>query len=145
MSLQIKLFTLKIKAMNTKKLSQIVTIFIFSLLIGTKINAQSQSLKAQIKFTKFSVTTDKKKIAIDWSTDNTVSTNYFEIQKSLDGVNFKTIALVLGPDPKQLSCDCYGCFDKYISKNAAHSYYRLKHVDVNGEEQISETKLLARI
>src|ERR1700733_8053564 len=106
--------------MNTKKLIRSITIFIFSLLVGSLIQAQAQAGKTEIKFTKFSVNTDKKRITIDWTTDNSVSANYFEIQKSLDGVNFKTIALVLGPDPKQPSGNFYGYSDKYIAKNAKH-------------------------
>ena len=130
--------------MNTKKVTRLITLFTFSLLIGLATQAQTQVEKNEIKFTKFSVSTDKKRITIDWSTDKAIATNYFEIQKSLDGINFKTIALVLGPDPKQVSGDCYGCFEKYIARNARHSYYRLKHIDINGVEQLSETKLLAK-
>lgn len=104
--------------------------------------ATSSQLKAQttIKYTNFKISEKQNKVAIDWTTDGSVITNYFEIQKSTDGVNFKTIALVMGPDPSQKTCDCYGCFDK-ISKKA---YYRLVHVDTSGIEQISETKLLAQ-
>lgn len=131
--------------MNTQKITQFITIFFFSLLVSSLTKAQVQAGKAEIKFTKFTVSTEKKRVSIDWSTDNAAETNYFEIQKSVDGVNFKTIALVLGPDPKQLSGDCFGCFDKYIAKNAKRSYYRLKHIDSNGVEQLSETKLLAKI
>lgn len=131
--------------MNTKQLSRFFTILIFSLLIGSSVQVQAQVVNTDIKFTKFSVSTDKKRIAIDWSVDAAFSTNYFAIQKSLDGVNFKTIALVLGPDPKQLSGDNYGCFDKYTAKNAKHLYYRLIHIDTNGAEQVSETKQLAKL
>ncbi len=130
--------------MNTKKLARIITILIFASLINLPSWAQNQSLQeGKINFTKFTVSTDQKRIALDWTTDNTVSTNYFEIQKSTDGKNFRTIAIVLGPDPKQPACDCYGCFDKYLGKTSRHSYYRLKHVDLNGVEQLSETRLLA--
>ena len=57
--------------------------------------------KSKINYTSFTVNSVKQRIMIDWSTDNKVETNYFEIQKSVDGVNFKTIAMVLGPDPKK--------------------------------------------
>lgn len=78
---------------------------------------------------------------IDWATDNKVATNYFEIERSSDGVNFRTIAMVLGPDPKQNNCDCYECFDK-TSTNTKY-FYRLKHVSTDGEIELSETKMLA--
>ena len=132
--------------MNTKKIPQLIIIVIFSSLISLQSQAQNpQEQESKLNFTSFTVKTAAKRISIDWSIENAVSTNYFEIQKSTDGVNFKTIALVLGPDPKQLTGDCYGCFDRYVRKNAKHSYYRLRHVDTNGAEQVSETRLLAKL
>ncbi len=89
----------------------------------------------------FKVVKNQNKVNINWSTDRTSATNYFEIEKSVDGKNFKTIAYILGADPSKTDCDCYGCFDKItINKE---SYYRLKHVDTNGEIEFSETRILA--
>jgi hypothetical protein len=114
-------------------------------LISTIVLIGSNSLMAQsnsVKVTEFSVSTKAQKVIIDWKTDGTTATNYFAIQKSTDGVNFKTVALVLGPDPKQKNCDCYACSDKY-QPTAKQSYYRLVHIDANGNEQITEAKVLA--
>ena len=131
--------------MNTKKLTQLIVITIFSSLMSLQSLGQNQQKQEnKLNFTKFTVSTDEKKVSIDWTIENAAPTNYFEIQKSTDGVNFKTIALVLGPDPKPLTDDSYGCFDKYVRKNAKHSYYRLKHIDINGAEQLSEAKQLAK-
>lgn len=99
--------------------------------------------KHTIHITDFFVTAKAQKIIIDWKTDGETATNYFAIQKSVDGINYKTMALVLGADPKQKGCDCYGCFDKYNPKTTK-SYYRLVHIDVDGTEQISEPKLLSK-
>ncbi len=104
-------------------------------------NAQSRQ-QEKINITDFHVVKNKNKVDINWSTDKTVSTNYFEVEKSNDGKNFKTVAYVLGADPTKTDCDCYGCFDK-ISTNAKESYYRLKHVDTNGSVEFSEVKMIA--
>ena len=74
------------------------------LLIST-IVLSSPGLIAQkhnINVTEFTVSAKQQKVIIDWKTDGATATNYFAVQKSTDGVNFKTVALVLGPDPKQL-------------------------------------------
>lgn len=116
------------------------------LFISTIIFASSTGLKAQtrtVNITDFTVSAKQEKVLIDWKTDGANPTNYFAIQKSTDGINYKTVALVLGPDPKQKNGDCYGCSDK-LSKAAKPSYYRLVHIDTNGNEQITEAKLLAR-
>ena len=101
-------------------------------------NAQQQ----KINIINFNVVKNQNKVDINWSTDKSVTANYFEVEKSNDGKNFKTVAYVLGPDPSKTDCDCYGCFDK-ITTNSKESYYRLKHVDSNGIVEFSEVKSLA--
>lgn len=123
-----------------KNLLQILVISTIIFAGTTALNAQSRT----INVTDFTVSAKEQKVIIDWKTDGANATNYFAIQKSTDGINYKTVALVLGPDPKQKNGDCYGCSDKYESKTAKHSYYRLVHIDTDGKEQISEAKLLAR-
>lgn len=117
------------------------------LLISTIVLISSSDLIAQkriINVTDFTVSAKEHKVIIDWKTDGVTPTNYFAVQKSTDGINFKTVALVLGPDPKQKDGDYYAFSDKYISKTAKPFYYRLVHIDIDGNEQITEAKLLAK-
>jgi hypothetical protein len=133
--------------MNTRKLIRLISAITLLTLVSLSSWAQKnqQPLKNKLNFSSFVVSTDEKRVSISWSIENSAPTNYFEIQKSTDGINYKTIALVLGPDPKQLKGDSYGCFDKYVRRDAMHAYYRLKHIDINGTEQLSEAKLLKTI
>lgn len=126
--------------MNTKQICKLL--FSFVILISVHSEGVCQSQEGKINYTSFTVNSVEKRIMIDWATDNKVATNYFEIQRSFDGKNFKTIALVLGPDPKQTSCDCYESFDK-LSTNKQKYFYRLKHVGIDGEVDLSETRMLA--
>lgn len=107
------------------------------------LNSKAQITKSEqnITFTRFQVTEieNNNKVAIEFATDGSVPTNYFEVQRSADGVNYKTIALILGPDPKQTTCDCYGCFDKML-KAAGKSLYRAKHIASDGSEQLSSAQ-----
>lgn len=122
-----------------KNLLRIVFLFIIVSISSSTLLAQKQN----VNVTEFTVSAKEHKVMIDWKTDGVTPTNYFAIQKSSDGINFKTVALVLGPDPRQKNCDCFGCFDKTISKTEKRSYYRLVHIDTNGNEQITEAKVLA--
>jgi len=126
--------------MNTKQICR--SLIALVVLIWAHSDGICQTQQAKINYTSFTVSAVKKIIMIDWATDNKVATNYFEIQRSVDGVNFKTIAMVMGPDPKQTNCDCYEGFDK-PSTNRHKYFYRLKHVSTNGEVDLSETKMLA--
>ena len=119
---------------------RLLQLFLISTLVLSSAGLFAQ--KHAVKVTDFTLNTRDKKVIIDWKTDGSTPANYFAIQKSIDGVNYKTVALVLGPDPKQKDCDCYGGFDKYVPQKAKHAYYRLVHVDTDGNEQVTETKAL---
>jgi len=116
-------------------------IVVFFLSLAFSANAQKVA-SAKINITNFQVVKEQNKVAIKWATDKTSQTNYFEVEKSNDGKNFKTVAYVLGADPAQTDCESFGCFDKITGK-AKESYYRLKHVNTNGNVQFSEVKMLA--
>ena len=96
----------------------------------------------KINIINFHVVKNKNKVDINWSTEKNATTNYFEVEKSNDGKNFKTVAMVMGPDPSKTDCDCYGCFDS-ITSHSKKSYYRLKHVDSNGIVEFSDVQTLA--
>lgn len=98
--------------------------------------------QSKVNITDFNVVKEQNKIDINWSTEKGEPTNYFEVEKSNDGKNFKTVAYVFGADPEKNDCKCFGCFDKVNSKNTA-AYYRLKHVDADGYVQFSEVKMIA--
>lgn len=117
------------------------TFFVLFTAFSLGTSAQVEQNK-KVKITDFQVVQNKNKVSINWSTDRAVPTNYFEVERSNDGKNFKTVAYVLGPDPAKTGCDCYGCFDKVIS-GKKQSYYRLKHVDVNGDFEFSNVKMVA--
>lgn len=117
----------------------------FLMICGITLTGTTNLLaqKANINVISFNVSTKEQTVIIDWKTNNETTTNYFAIQKSIDGVTYKTLALVLGPDPKQNNCDCYKYAEKNITKTAKYSY-RLVHINTNGVEQIIEPKLLSK-
>ncbi len=114
----------------------------FAIFLLTHTITLAQSKQARINYISFTVNEVQKKIIIDWAVDDKVPANYFELQRSLDGINFRTIALVMGPDPKQANADSYECFDKPTSKTQKY-FYRLNHISADGESELSETKMLA--
>jgi hypothetical protein len=116
-------------------------LLIFFFLISAGAQAQSNNA-GKIQIDNFRVSEIQNKINIGWSTNSGQATNYFEVQKSVDGKNFRTIAYVFGADPAKPGCECFGCFDKKDSKRQI-SYYRLKHRDLDGHVQFSEIKMLA--
>jgi hypothetical protein len=108
--------------------------------ISAVCNAQAGNQK--ILITNFHVEKNQNKVQINWSTDDKVATNYFEVEKSNDGKKFKTIAYVLGADPTKTDCDCYSYSDR-VANSSNEAFYRLEHVNTNGQVEFSEVKTLA--
>ena len=90
-----------------------------------------------ITITNFTVYEQNAKLIVEWATDGAVATNYWQVQVSDDGTRFSTIAMVLGSDPRQQG-DRYRYMEKIKEGRDATKYYRVRHVDVDGYEQISK-------
>ena len=108
-----------------------------SLILAVLCCLLSLHMNAQQRYTEKDYA--RKPVWIDMIDDTTA--NYFEVEKSGDGRDFKTVALVMGPDPSKKDCDCYGCYDKINSKSDT-TYYRVKHVDSNGVFDFSSVKMI---
>jgi hypothetical protein len=96
-----------------------------------------------INITNFTVYAKEAKLIIDWATDGTAATNNWEVQRSSDGLQFSTIALVLGADPRQ-DGDKYQYMEKIKDNKVTTAYYRLRHVGADGKEQLSNIIQLAK-
>jgi len=97
--------------------------------------AASWSCKAQS--ITFSATYSNNKLLFNWSTDANEMTDRFEVEKSSDGVNFKTAALVFTSEKKGL--EDYKYYEM-VSLNET-VYYRLKIYGLNNK--ITYSKLLS--
>jgi len=128
--------------MNAKKIYTVVSLSIILTLAHNKGIGQTtiDSGSVQVAYTSFSVNTGARGIVIDWSVADPGKANYFEIQRSTDGKEFRTVAMVMGPDPRQVSGNQYECIDRSVKKSKKY-YYRLKHVAVDGEAEISPVKV----
>ena len=115
----------------------------YSLLIALFISGGAKAQQAVndskiITITNFKVYENNAQIVIDWSTAGTSEVNYWQVQYSTDGKKYNTMALVLGPDPRQ-----QGEHYQYKGKvreelTAAKVYYKVSPVNAKGEEINSE-------
>lgn len=117
--------------------------YLVALFMAFSFTGIAQNNNKTINITNFTVYAKEAKIVIDWATDGTSATNYWEIQRSSDGVQFATIALVLGPDPRQTG-DKYQAADKLKDSKGLPAYYRLRHIGTDGKEQLSNIIQLAK-
>lgn len=78
-------------------------------------------------------------IAISWSTSDETNNDHFEIQRSVDGINWSEIAIMF-PDTNPSNFHLYKYNDKFSTKGAV--YYRIRQVDFDGKEKYSAVKLI---
>lgn len=109
-------------------------IYLFVLVLLTSYTVKAQK---EIKITNFNVYTKDAKLIIDWATDGAVATNYWQVQRSQDGIQFATIAYVLGPDPGQTG-DKYEYIEKVKDNKLINGHYRLIHISENGDVMTSK-------
>jgi hypothetical protein len=86
-----------------------------------------------VRLLEFNRQTKDKTVLLDWTTVDEEKLNHFELERSGNGSEFKTIALVFGNGAQR---NTYQYTDKQPLKGL--NYYRLRMVDQNGEIRYSQ-------
>jgi hypothetical protein len=119
----------------TKKL--LCVLAMLSLVLPNAVATSKNDNTPPVAITNFLIYEKDARRIIEWAIDGKEEANYWKVQRSSDKVQFSTIALILGSDPKQAG-NVYQYREKISNGKATKYYYRLCHVDVNGNEQFSE-------
>ncbi|HMK05620.1 MAG TPA: T9SS type A sorting domain-containing protein [Ferruginibacter sp.] len=98
------------------------------------------SLPVNLSF--FGVVGKDHKATANWTTETEVNHDRFELERSFDNTNFKTVALILGPKSSNGETKYYEYTDKSSElSNKKIAYYRLKQIDIDGKVTYSTIKL----
>ncbi|MCB0648027.1 MAG: hypothetical protein KDC49_15265 [Saprospiraceae bacterium] len=99
------------------------------------INYCAQALP--VEFESFDLSLVNEGVLLKWSTASERNNSHFEAQKSKDGLNFTSFAVV---SPK----DAYDRSEQYLALDATphegHNYYRIKQVDLDGTASYTDIK-----
>ena len=90
-----------------------------------------------VHFNGFFVTRNNNNVVLNWSTAQESNNSNFEVQRSLDGSNWSTIAIMMGAGNSN-TVQRYTFTDKNMTATAA--YYRIKQVDIDGNYEYSIIK-----
>jgi hypothetical protein len=90
-----------------------------------------------VKFVGFTVTRKNNDAYIQWSTSEEMNAETYEVERSLDGNNWNTIAYVAAAGNSSI-INSYSCTDKNISAKIIH--YRIKQVDADGTTAFTAIK-----
>jgi hypothetical protein len=92
-----------------------------------------------IKLANFTVKAEGKQVKIEWTTVSEQNNDRFDIEKSIDGRTWKSIATIKG-NGTTTNEHSYSAFDN--SPGSGINYYRIKQYDLNGKTFISDVRSL---
>lgn len=90
-----------------------------------------------VVFNSFFATRNNNNIVLSWSSAQESNNNNYEVQRSFDGSNWSTIAIMMGAG-NSTTVQQYNYTDKNMT--AAVAYYRIKQVDIDGHYTFSIIK-----
>ena len=96
--------------------------------------SEEDNVNFPITWGSFEVQKETKGCLLEWTTLSELNNDFFEIQSSTNGVDFKTIGFV-NAEGTTTKTTSYNFFDYQYSGNL--TYYRLKQVDVDGTSDYS--------
>lgn len=97
----------------------------------------SNTTTLPVELIHFSVQKSNIENILTWSTASEVNNDYFEVQRSFDGVNFEEITSINGAGNSASQTD-YSYTD--VITSTQNIYYRLKQVDFDGTHTYSNVK-----
>jgi hypothetical protein len=110
-----------------------------SSLTGNSPNGFSSNAMLPVNFVSFTASKSDESIGLTWTTTDEINNSHFEIQRSVDGINFKTIAIMM-PAEDLDNMHQYNYTDNYSDNGTV--YYRIRQLDNDGKEKFSSVKVL---
>ena len=88
-----------------------------------------------VELSEFSGKADQSNAILSWQTLSELNNDYFEVEHSIDGINFTSIGSVLGHGTSSTQHNY-----QFVHKNVKNdiNYYRLKQVDFDGRFEYSK-------
>ena len=87
-----------------------------------------------VEFTKFDAKRNQNKVDLKWATATELNNDYFEVQHSADGRDYKTIGQLKGNGTTSIGAS-YNF--EHFNPSVGINYYRLKQVDIDGKYEYS--------
>lgn len=97
-----------------------------------ELTASPEPVKSVV-YESVSAKTTAKSVFLNWKTVSEFNNSHFEVERSPDMINFKTVAVVLDGFTTEGTGKRYAYKeDIAVIKNGLVAYYRLKQFDANG-------------
>ena len=92
-----------------------------------------------VKYYSFDATVSVNAVTCNWSTAGEINNDHFQLERSFDGINYSTIAIVFPATSNSTTTQSYHYKDNAsVLQNKAILYYRIKQVDKDGAVSYSK-------
>lgn len=90
-----------------------------------------------VEWLDFTVNNENDAVVLNWSTGSELNNDYFTVEQSIDGENWKELSEIMGAGNKNTRSDY-----KWVDYNPSigNTYYRIKQTDFDGRYDYSEIK-----
>lgn len=105
----------------------------------TLANAPGGGNALPVEFLSFNAVLSKEKTKLDWSTASEFNADYFEVQRSIDGISFTPIGIVRATG---FSTTLQQYFFNDNNPVVGDNYYRLRQVDRDGQFDYSAVRVV---
>jgi hypothetical protein len=94
-----------------------------------------------VTLVEFNAEPFERNVLLSWTTASEINSDYFTIERSIDGVNFVDVGQVPAAGSSQSMLE-YEFIDQNALKTQPFLYYRLKQVDFDGKTMYSEIRIV---
>jgi hypothetical protein len=109
----------------------------------SKSTVSKSDAPVNIVLQSFELSKTGNTIKLNWQTAIEKNNNYFEIQRSIDGIHYDVIALMFAKEDAEKGA-AYRYSDQESTKlNADKFFYRLRIIDINGKSVMHDPKKIA--
>lgn len=102
-----------------------------------RLDGFNSAILLPVQIQKFTATLVNQQVQLDWETEQEKNSDYFLIERSLDGLEWETIGQVAAAG-NSTTLNEYQLYDK--QPNVGVNYYRIKEFDYNGNAMVSDIR-----
>lgn len=90
-----------------------------------------------IKLSKFDVEVSEEDVIVNWRTESEIDNDFFDIEQSIDGINFESVATIDGAGDSNDPIDYTFTLRNALENHPEGLFYRLRQTDFDGTTSYS--------
>jgi hypothetical protein len=103
----------------------------------------AEAIPLPVKLASFTASLSNAKVKLNWKTVEELNSSHFDVERSVDGKNYKSIGIVFSFGNSN-AANYYSLPDNISTLADGMIYYRLKNVDIDGKFTYSDVRVIRK-